>query len=61
MALDHMARLVTEELEMSYRDAAMLISIAGDLHICQIANPLVGVRISLPRVLFRGSHVIGSL
>ena len=61
MALDHMARLVTEELGISYEDAAMLISIAGDLHICQIANPLVGVRVALPRDLFRGSGVIGTL
>ncbi len=60
MALDHMARLVTAELEISYRDAAMLISIAGDLHICQIANPLVGVRVSLSRALFRGSDVLGT-
>jgi amidase len=58
MALDHMAGLVTEELEISYQDAAMLISIAGDLHICQIANPLVGVRVSLARELFRRSKVI---
>jgi amidase len=52
MALDHMAQLVCRELKIEYKDAAMLISIAGDLHICQIANPLVGVRVSLSRELF---------
>jgi amidase len=52
LALDHMAKLVCNELKIGYKDAAMLISIAGDLHICQIANPLVGVRVSLSRVLF---------
>jgi amidase len=52
LALDHMAKLVCNELTIDYKDAAMLISIAGDLHICQIANPLVGVRVSLSRELF---------
>lgn len=52
MALDQMAQMVCRELNTDYDDAAMLISIAGDLHICQIANPLVGVRVSLPRTFF---------
>jgi amidase len=52
LALDHMAKLVCNELKIGYKDAAMLISIAGDLHICQIANPLVGVRVSLSREFF---------
>jgi amidase len=56
MALDHMANLAREALKIDYLDAAMLISIAGDLHVCQIANPLVGVRVSLSRELFAEMH-----
>ncbi len=51
MALDHAARLLVTELKIEYEDAAALISIAGDLHVCQIANPLVGVRVGLRRDL----------
>jgi amidase len=56
MALDQMARLLARELKMDYEDAAMLISIAGDLHVCQIANPLVGVRVSMRREMFAASR-----
>ncbi len=56
MALDEMAKLVCTELGIEYSDAAMLISIAGDLHVCQIANPLVGVRVSLSRDLFSNAN-----
>jgi len=55
MALDHMARLLVTELKLDYEDAAALISIAGDLHVCQIANPLVGVRVSVRRQLLPGA------
>ena len=54
MALDQMAKLLCAALAINYEDAAMLISIAGDLHVCQIANPLVGVRVSMSRDLFKG-------
>ena len=47
-----MANLLVRELGLGYGEAAMLISIAGDLQICQIANPLSGVRVSLSRELF---------
>jgi amidase len=56
LALDHMANLICGELHIDYNHAAMLISIAGDLHICQIANPLVGVRVSLSKAYFGESH-----
>ena len=58
LALDHMARLMSQALRIEYLDAAMLISIAGDLHVCQIANPLVGVRVSVARDLFKASSWI---
>ena len=55
LALDQMALLTSKTLQIDYLDAAMLISISGDLHVCQIANPLVGVRVSMARELFAGS------
>lgn len=60
LALDHMAMLTSKTLKIDYLDAAMLISISGDLHVCQIANPLVGVRVSLARELFYASSWLPS-
>jgi amidase len=60
LALDLMAQFASEELKIDYLEAAMLISIAGDLHICQISNPLVGVRVSLSKKLFSFSGIFMS-
>ncbi len=66
LTLDLMAELLSDELGLDYGEAAMLISIAGDLQVCQIVNPLSGVRVSLSRELFaerpwmRGSEEWGS-
>ena len=49
IALNNMAELITEELDMDFIDATMLISIAADLRINQIVNNVaVGVRAALP-------------
>jgi amidase len=48
-ALHNMALLLQQKLELSYVEAAMLISVAGNLRICQIVNPRVGVKLSMPR------------
>lgn len=49
VALHNMALMMQKKLELSYVEAAMLISVAGSLRICQIVNPRVGVKLSLPR------------
>lgn len=47
-ALHSMAVLLAKRHDMGYLDAARLISIAGDVHTCQIVNPLVGVKVLVP-------------
>jgi amidase len=49
VALHNMALMMQRKLGLSYVEAAMLISVAGSLRICQIVNPRVGVKLSLPR------------
>ena len=50
-ALDDMANLLVKRLAMDYVEAAMLISIAGELRICQIINPRVGVKVMIPTTI----------
>ena len=49
IALDDMAKLLQRIRGMDYIDAAMLISIAADLRICQIVNPVKTVKVIVPR------------
>lgn len=49
IALDDMAKLIEKTCGMDYMDAAMLISVAGDVRICQIVNPAVTVKVVVPR------------
>lgn len=48
-ALFDMAKLIKDKIGLNFLDAAMLISIIGDLRICQIVNALVSVRVAVPR------------
>jgi len=48
IALDDMANLLAMHLHMDYVEAAMLISAVGELRICQIVNPKVGVKVMIP-------------
>lgn len=48
IALDDMANLLSRRLHLNYVEAAMLISAAGELRICQIVNPRVGVKVMIP-------------
>ncbi|MDW8044759.1 MAG: acetamidase/formamidase family protein [Nitrososphaerota archaeon] len=52
IALDDMARLIERSCGMDYVDAAMLISIDGDVRICQIVNPMVTVKVVMPKDIF---------
>jgi amidase len=58
VALDDMAALLCGKLELKFIDAAMLISIAGDLKINQIVNSFVGARVAIDLSIFpQGSFV----
>lgn len=48
-AITNMARLITDKFGLSFIDAGFLISIIGDLRICQIVNAVVSVRVAVPR------------
>ncbi len=52
VALHNLAELLAKRLNLDYVEAAMIISIAGDLRVCQIVNPLVSVRVALPKTVF---------
>ena len=48
-AITDMARLITDKCGLSFIDAGFLISIIGDLRVCQIVNAVVSVRVAVPR------------
>lgn len=50
-ALDNMAILLSKAHQIDYIDAAMLVSIAGDVHVCQLVNPQVTVKVMVERSL----------
>ncbi len=52
VALHNLAELMAKRMNLDYVEAAMIISIAGDLRVCQIVNPLVSVRVALPKTVF---------
>ena len=37
--------------ELGVNDAAMLISLAGDLRICQVVDPLMACRLEVPKAI----------
>lgn len=44
----NMQSFLTEQLHIPYHEAAMLLSVAGDLAVCQMVDPLITVRMELP-------------
>jgi len=50
-ALDNMATLLSRAHKIDYVEAAMLLSIAGDVHVCQLVNPQVTVKVMVQRSL----------
>jgi amidase len=44
--------ILVERAHLNREDAAMLISVAGDLEVCQIVNPRITMRLVLPRQCF---------
>jgi amidase len=51
-AVERMAGILTTHAGLSLPDAAMLLSLAGDLRVCQVVNPLRTCRMELSRVVF---------
>jgi amidase len=49
----HMQRFVTEQLGIEAREAAMLLSAAADLCICQVVDPLMTCRMELPLAIVK--------
>lgn len=52
-AARHMAKYLTDYLELGINEAGMLLSIAGNLKFCQVVNPLQTVRMEFPREILR--------
>jgi amidase len=52
-ALHAMVALLQAEHALTFADAAMLVSVAADVHVCQMVNPLVGVKVIVPSSLLR--------
>lgn len=48
-ATERMAEFLTEHAGLPLSEAAMLLSLAGDLRICQIVDPLMTCRMELPK------------
>jgi amidase len=48
MATKHMHTFLTNNLNMGVNEAGMLLSLAGDLRICQIVDPLKTARMEIP-------------
>ena len=49
-----MHKLLMARLQLSYNEAGMLLSAAGDAQICQVVDPLVTARFSMPKALLPG-------
>jgi len=48
-AVDYLTRLLSAAGRLTREEAGMLLSIAGDLRICQIVDPLMTVRFEIPK------------
>jgi amidase len=44
----NMHKFLTQELKMDVHEAAMLLSLSGNLRICQVVDPLITARMELP-------------
>ncbi|MCL1950559.1 MAG: acetamidase/formamidase family protein [Turicibacter sp.] len=51
IATKHMAQLLTEITDMTLNEAAMLLSLAGDVKICQVVDPQKTIRVEIKKEL----------
>jgi amidase len=54
IAAEDMQHIVMEELNLSWNDAGMLISAAGDAQICQVVDPKLTARFAMPKSILQG-------
>ncbi|MDP2953045.1 MAG: acetamidase/formamidase family protein [Chloroflexota bacterium] len=54
VALHQMHGLVQEKLGLSFEEAGMFLSLAGEVQVCQVVNPLSTMRVSLRKALIPG-------
>jgi len=47
----HMHKFLVNELKMDTYEAGMLLSLVGDLKVCQVVNPLITARMELPKYI----------
>jgi len=52
MAVLHMAEYLKEETAADMAEVAMLISLTGDVQICQVVDPKKTIRVAFPKSLF---------
>ena len=52
-ATRNMHEFLVQELGMDQTDAAMLLSVEGDLRICQVVDPRKTARLELPLAILR--------
>jgi amidase len=52
-AIHHMAKFLTEMVGMGVNEAAMLMSVAGELKFCQVVDPNKTVRFEFPKRVLR--------
>jgi len=47
----YMHKFLVNELKMDTYEAGMLLSLVGDLKVCQVVNPLITARMELPKYI----------
>ena len=52
IAVRNMARLLTDKTSLSLEEAGMLLSMAGNLKVCQVVNPNKTMRLELDKRYF---------
>ena len=50
-AVQAMVRWIVQSTDLQINDAAMLVSFAGDLRICQVVNNLMTSRMDMPKAV----------
>jgi amidase len=48
-AIDNMARFLTQQLDIPLQEAGMLMSVLGQLRVCQVVDPLKTCRMEFPK------------
>ena len=52
LALDNMNRFIQSQSDLTFNQAGMLLSLAGDVIASQLVNPNVTMRVELPKSIF---------